>query len=147
MTCRYLIGLGIAVFRRAALQDIADVHILALEIDGFYDFRQQLPGTSDEWEALLIFVETGCFTDEHEFGIRIPGTEYDVRPLRRELATLAVPDFGADGFERHDGFWDALRYGLRVYIERLDTDIPKEFELGSKVIGIHLSNSTTRSRI
>jgi hypothetical protein len=68
-----------------------------------------LPGTSDEWEALLIFIEAGGFTDEHEFGIRIPGTEYDVRSLRRKLAALAVPNFGADGFERHDGFSLALR--------------------------------------
>src|SRR5262249_22831822 len=38
----------IAIVRRPALEDIADVDVVALEIDGFDDLRQQLAGAADK---------------------------------------------------------------------------------------------------
>jgi hypothetical protein len=49
--CRRPLRLArIPIVRRPALQDVADEHVFALA-DRFDDFRQQLPGSSDEGET------------------------------------------------------------------------------------------------
>ena len=93
------VRLGIAVFRRTAFQDIADVDVFTLEIDRLDDLRQQLARAADERQALLVFVVARRFADEDELGVGIARAEDDVGALRSELAALAVADFGADGFE------------------------------------------------
>ena len=61
---RDFVRFGIAVVRRPAFQDVADVDVFALEIDGFDDLREKLAGASDERQTLLVFVEARRFTDE-----------------------------------------------------------------------------------
>ena len=47
-----LIALGRAVARRAALHDVGDVHLLALQAHGGDHVVEQLTGASDERQAL-----------------------------------------------------------------------------------------------
>ena len=101
------VRLGIPVLGRAALDDVGDVDVLALERDGFDDLRQELPRAADERKALLIFVASRSFADEHQVGFGVADAEHDLRaPQRMELAAGAVADIGADGREaldRHQG--------------------------------------------
>src|SRR5262249_41411826 len=93
------IRFGITIFRRPAFEDVADVYIFTLEIDGLDDFRQQLARPADKRQTLLIFVIARGLADEYKFGAGISGPEDDVCALRCELAALAVADLGANGFE------------------------------------------------
>src|SRR5579883_1650129 len=77
LTCFNLVRLRIAIVRRTRFQNIGDVDILALKLDRFEHLRKQLPRTSDKWNPLLIFISTGCLTNDHQFCIRITNTEYE----------------------------------------------------------------------
>src|SRR5262245_61859546 len=55
------VRLGIAVVRRPAFQDIADIDILTFDACGFDDLRQQLAGSSDKRQTLLVLFITRCF--------------------------------------------------------------------------------------
>src|SRR5262245_11510862 len=89
---RDLIRFRIAILRRPALKDIADVDVFALEVDRLNNLRQQLPRSPDERQALLVFVKPGSLADEYQIGFRIAGTENDVGARRSELAALAIAD-------------------------------------------------------
>ena len=54
----------VAVFRRAALDDVGDIHIVALEADDLEHVIEQMTGPADEWHALRILVRAGAFADE-----------------------------------------------------------------------------------
>src|SRR5215471_18911405 len=45
-----------AIGGRAAPVYIPNDHVFALHTDGFDDFGQQLPGATDEWSSLSVFV-------------------------------------------------------------------------------------------
>src|SRR5262249_54268405 len=47
----HFVRLWIAVLRRPTLDDVRDVDVLALQVDGLDDFRQQLPGPSDKRDS------------------------------------------------------------------------------------------------
>src|SRR5262249_40096937 len=98
-----LVWFRIAVIRRAALQNIANVNVFALKVDRLDDLREQLAGAHDEGQALLIFVVSGSFTNEDELGFGISGTENDVCASSCKFASLAVTDLRADGVEGHRG--------------------------------------------
>src|SRR5262249_27627166 len=95
----YLVGFGIAIIRRSTFQDIADVNVVALDVDRFDDLRQQLPGPAHKRQTLLIFIEARGFADEHEFRVGIAGAENNIRPFWSKLAALAVADFVADSLK------------------------------------------------
>ena len=99
IACSNFIGLRIAIVGRSAFEDIANVDIFTLEIDRLDDLREQLSRTTDEGQALLIFVLAGSFSHEHKFSVRIAGTENDVRTFRGKLAALAISDVGANRLE------------------------------------------------
>ena len=76
-----LVLLRVAVPRRPALQDVADVDVAAVESeDVAEDLREQLPGGSDERLSLLVLVEPGRLTDEQHVRIRVPHPEHDLGP-------------------------------------------------------------------
>src|SRR5438094_2030286 len=92
----HFVGLGVPILRGPAFQNVANVDILALEVDGFDDLRQELAGAAHEGQSLLVFVVTGSFADEDEFRIGVTRAENDVCTGWSELTALAVADFGAN---------------------------------------------------
>ena len=64
----------------AAFQDICNVHFLARKIYRKQHFVQQLPRSSDEWLALLIFICAGSFADEHQWRIDIANSKHNIFP-------------------------------------------------------------------
>src|SRR6266576_322160 len=66
--------LRIAIAGRAAFDDVGDVHVFTLQIDGFDDLRQQLTGTADKRDALQVLVAAWRLADEHQIRIRIADT-------------------------------------------------------------------------
>src|SRR5262249_49930890 len=104
------IRFGITIFRRPAFEDVADVNIFTLEVDGLDDLRQQLTRPADKRQTLLVFVIPRSLADEYKFSTGISGPEDDVCTLRCELAPLAVADLGTDGFE--------ILYGHSMSVQR-----------------------------
>src|SRR5262249_13093138 len=62
---RNFIWLRIAVFRKPALQDVANVDLFTLQIDRFDDLRQKLARAAHKRQTLLIFVVSRRFADEY----------------------------------------------------------------------------------
>src|SRR5215831_12748481 len=73
---------------RPAFEDVRDVNVFSHEIHRLNNSRQQLSGASHEWFALLIFVHTGRFTDEHQIGVGISYAEYCLRARASEMLTF-----------------------------------------------------------
>ncbi len=89
------VRLRIAVLRRAALDDVRDVDVLAREVDRFDDLRQQLAGAADERDALHVLVGARRLADEHQVRVGIADAEHDLlAPERVQLAARAVADVG-----------------------------------------------------
>src|SRR5262245_15268691 len=115
------VGLRIAVARRAALDHVRDVDVLALEIDRFDDLGQQLTGAADEWNPLNIFIGARSLTDEHQIGFGIADAEHDLRAAQRvQFAACAVADVGADGGERFGGVFEDAQF-VNSSFDRLRT--------------------------
>src|SRR5262245_17893210 len=156
------IRLGIAIIRRPAFQDIADVDVFAFEVDGFDDPGQQLACASDKRKTLLVFVETGGFADEDEFGLGIAGAEDDVGATRSELAALAVAEVEADGIQglqvRWNGSHETLISGpskrsrgfsrrRSTKIQIFHTDIFEKLKLVGQFVRSHFHNGCALSRL
>jgi hypothetical protein len=87
--------------RRAALDDVGDVDVVAAHPDRLDDLRQQLPRAPDKRLPLDVFVPAGRFADEHQVGIRIADAIHDLRAAERvQLAARAVADVVANGGKR-----------------------------------------------
>jgi hypothetical protein len=56
---------GEAVLRRAALDDVADVNVFALQAHGFNHLGEEFSGPADKREALGVFIGTGTFADKN----------------------------------------------------------------------------------
>src|SRR5262245_56172399 len=67
----HLVGLGIAIVRRTALEHVGDVDVLAAQTDRLDDFREKLAGAPDERLALNVFVRPGGLADEHQIRVGI----------------------------------------------------------------------------
>ena len=80
------VGLGIAVLRRPALDDVRDVDVVARQLDRLDDLRQQLAGAADKRHALLVFVGAGRLADEHQVGRWVADAEDDL--LRPSVCSL-----------------------------------------------------------
>src|SRR5207247_4090451 len=73
---------------RTAFQDIGNINFLANEAHRLDNSREQLTCATDKWFALPVLVHTGCFTDKHQFRVRIPDTENGLRPRTGEMRTF-----------------------------------------------------------
>ena len=95
---RDFVGLGIAVPRRTALQDIADVDILTLQSHGHNDLRQELARPPHEGPPLLVFIGTRRLADKDEIGMRISFPEDKVlSPFSQGTAMAALHLFADSG--------------------------------------------------
>ncbi len=91
---RHLVRLGIAIARRAALDHVGDVDLLAGQADRLDDLRQQLPGAADEGLALLVFVLARRLAHEHQPRLRMADAEHHLAPS--QLAQLAAHALRSD---------------------------------------------------
>src|SRR5689334_3309539 len=66
--CGHFFRSRVAIARRPVLQDVADEHVLARKLKRAHDFRQQLPGLTDERSSCLVFSRPRRLADDHEFG-------------------------------------------------------------------------------
>ena len=76
-----LVGLGVAVARRAALQDVADVDVVAAEAHRLDHLGQQLAGGADERLAGAIFVGARRLADEDQRRVGVADAVDDVGAL------------------------------------------------------------------
>ncbi len=74
----HLVRLRRPVLRRAALDDVADVDVLAADRDPFLGgcsvdhLGEQLARATDERQALRVFVRARALANEHQPRLRIP---------------------------------------------------------------------------
>src|SRR5262249_2573804 len=93
----------VAVPRRPALDDVADVDVLAAKPHALGDdLREQLSRAPDERLALRVLVRARPFADEDESRLRIADAEDEMAATRRQLAPLTVADVRAEIVERFD---------------------------------------------
>src|SRR5882762_10170838 len=96
-----LLALGLAIARWAALHDVRDVDLLALDPHGFDHVVEQLPGAPHEGFALFVFVGARPLAHEHQLGLRITYPEYDLLPsLLMEHTARAIAQIFADNLQR-----------------------------------------------
>src|SRR2546430_16689570 len=70
-----LVGLRIAISRRAAHEHIRDIDLLAPEPDSRQQLVEQFSGLADEGLALLVLLEPGRFADGHQVSGRSTDAE------------------------------------------------------------------------
>jgi hypothetical protein len=87
-----LVGLGIAIARRPAHDRVADVDLVAGELDlaRLEHLGEELSGPADERKPLGVLVGARAFADHHELGAWIARPEHDRRPPLAELALAAA---------------------------------------------------------
>ena len=77
---RHLVGLGIAVARRPALEHVGDVDVLAaLESDRGEHVVEQLPRLADERVAEPVLLCARRLADQHPLRVLIAHAEYGLR--------------------------------------------------------------------
>jgi len=69
----------------AALEDVGDVHLVAIQPGGLDDLGQQLAGGTDERFAFFVLVQSRCLADEHQVGVNGADAEDDLCPRRHEV--------------------------------------------------------------
>jgi hypothetical protein len=88
--CTYFVCFRGPVARRAAFDDVADVHIFPPDADQLQHAIQELTRSPDKRQSLFIFVRSRPFTDEDQLGPRISLPENYVFPPTPQLAPVAV---------------------------------------------------------
>lgn len=68
----------VAVVGRAAFQRIGDVDFPAFEAGVFEQVIEQLTRLANERDTLEIFLTPRGFSNEHDVGVFVPGTGYDI---------------------------------------------------------------------
>jgi hypothetical protein len=119
-TTFYLLSFGIPVSRGAALDDVADIHLVSGQIDCLENLCQKLSGRSHERLALQILLVARPFSDQHQTGTGVAGTEYDILSAlvkSTPSATIEIPAnelqgiFGRTGLLRDRNVPGFVRYG------------------------------------
>ena len=95
-------GQGVAVLRRAALDDVSDIAVLfAVQVDGEEVFVQQLAAAAHKGQALLILVLAGAFAHKQYLGVLGTLTEHHVRPRFAQPTAAAGKALGLECFPFH----------------------------------------------
>ena len=98
-----LAGDRIAVVRGAALEDVANVDVVAGQAHTLGDdVVEEFSGSSDEGEALLVLVVAGGFADKDQMGSEIAAAKNGVGAGLVKGALGAGFDFGFEGFKSFD---------------------------------------------
>src|SRR5260370_6777039 len=97
----HFVRLRRAIFRRAALDHVAYVDILALDGNAlflgrsFNHLREKLPGPADERQPLLVLVGPRAFAYKHQFRLLVPGPKNNPVPAFVQSTPLAVTNIFA----------------------------------------------------
>src|SRR5450759_184398 len=94
-----LIRQWVAVTRWPALDDVGDVDLLSTQVYGAQQLLQVLAGCADKRPALVIFMETRPFTDEHDARVGRPFAWHGISPAPAEGALGADFHLGRDFFQ------------------------------------------------
>ena len=79
---------GLAGRVRPAFQNVGDVDVAARKAGGQKNFREQLPGATDERLALFVFIRTRRFADEHQLRVNVADAKNNRRARRRKVRTF-----------------------------------------------------------
>jgi len=97
ITAPDLIRLWIPILRRTTLDDVGDVDLVPLEVDGLKDLGQELSSSSNKWPSLNVLVISRTFPDDHQFRLLVPFSEHECASGSVEFTSSAVaellPDF------------------------------------------------------
>ena len=86
-----LVGLGVAVVGRAALDHVGDVDPAAVDADLLqHQPVEELARPAHERLPLQVLVTTGSLADEHQVGGRVADAEHHLGPMGRERAAQAA---------------------------------------------------------
>jgi hypothetical protein len=91
---RALLGRGIAISRRAALEHVSDVHLIAPQAERTKHRFEQLPGTPTNGSPLAILFRARRLTDDHPARIPAADAEDGLGPAARADAPRAGGDHG-----------------------------------------------------
>ena len=84
---------GITIFGRTTLEDVCDIHVLALDIDGVEEAVEKLTRSADKGSSRKILLLARCFADEHQIGVSVARSENAIRSRLAELARSAMLTF------------------------------------------------------
>ena len=85
-----LLGLGVAVVRRTALDDIGDIDILfSVQIHRQQHFVEQHTGSAHKRLALQVLVFAGTLADKHHLGVRHADAHHHMKARLAERAFAA----------------------------------------------------------
>src|SRR5437899_2901169 len=93
---RDLIVLRQPILGWPALHDVTDEDLIARQLDGAQDLREQLTRSTDERASRLVFGAAGTFTHHDELRRREPFSGNGVGAAAAQLALLACRDEGRD---------------------------------------------------
>jgi len=138
-----LVGLGIAVLRRTALDDVGDVDVIARQLHRLDDVGEQLSGAADKRFALQVLVASGRLADEHQISVRIAGAPDDLRARSGKPTFLAGAGFDAERVQLEIVLCSDGRLGRRFAargraalhdVEMREPEISQKGELAAKII-------------
>jgi len=95
-----LVRVRVAVARRAAFEHVGHKHIFPVHCELTEQRVEQLPRLSDERETHPVLVGPRRLADEHQVGVRVPGTEHDRRAGLVERARDALTRLLVDGLQQ-----------------------------------------------
>jgi hypothetical protein len=86
-----LIGFWIPILGRTTFDDVGDIDLLPLKMDGLKDLGQKLSGLSYKRLSLNVLFISRAFTNDHQFGLLVTFSEYKGAPCSVEFASPTIP--------------------------------------------------------
>jgi|TARA_B100001971_G_C18090078_1_gene483029 hypothetical protein len=86
----YLAGVWVAITWRSAFHHVGDVYLLTTEINGCQEFLQELTGRTHKGTSLLILIETGPLTNEHQISVLRAFTGDSICPTFSKTAIVTA---------------------------------------------------------
>jgi hypothetical protein len=99
-TGRDLIGQGLSILGRAALDNVGDVYRLARHLDSLQDAVEKIPGLTDEGFPLRIFVGARPLAHENQAGGGISIAGNRLGAMGTQTAAVGRPDSLSDLIQR-----------------------------------------------
>jgi hypothetical protein len=94
-----LIGLRVAVLRRAAFYDVGDVDLFSREVYGLDDTGKELPCLADKGPPLQVLFPARGFSHKDDHGMGIPFAKDHALSALMEPAPGTIPHFSFDSIE------------------------------------------------
>src|SRR5260370_12436215 len=89
-----------AIFRGAALQNVTNVDVLALQAHGFDHLGQQFSRATYKGQPLLIFIAPRAFAHENEVGFGISIAEDELGAAAMQLAAGTIAEISLNLHQR-----------------------------------------------